>query len=112
MSLDSGLQSPEVCDEAVSLLSEKTSVLRPALPTNMNIVKTKKKRRGGFFAKADAQALLRQSVIVNDLSTFGRMLDAVKKMSQNLVDSQIFQNFIALAVIIAAITVGVETDQR
>ena len=33
-------------------------------------------------------------------------------MSQKLVDSQIFQNFITMTVLIAAITVGVETDKR
>ena len=40
------------------------------------------------------------------------MVDVVKKMSQKLADSQIFQNFITLTVLIAAITVGVETDKQ
>jgi len=116
LSLDSGLQSPEVCD-AVPLPSEKTPVwsrVRPALLPKLSAAKPKRSRRGSFFAKAYAQTLLRQAVIisVNDLSTFGRMVDAVKKFSQKLVDSQMFQNFITLTVIIAAITVGVETDQR
>jgi len=123
LSLDSGLQSPngiqspEACNETLPLPAEYESIwsfARPAIPTKVNTVKTKKSRRSSFFAKADAQALLRQAVIisVNDLSTFGRIVDAVKKMSQKLVDSQIFQNIITIAVIIAAITVGVETDKR
>jgi len=116
LSLDSGIQSPEVCEEAVPLPAEKVvwSQVRTGTPTDVNIVRSKKLRRGSFFAKADAQALLGQAVIVSvdDLSTFGRMVDAVKKTSQKLVDSQVFQNFITFVVIIAAITVGVETDQR
>ena len=70
LSLDSGLQSPmqspEVCDEGVPLPAENKSVwsrVRPTLLPKLSAAKAKKTRRGSFFAKADAQALLRQAAL-------------------------------------------------
>jgi hypothetical protein len=117
---DSSIDSEEQLSEAIeneTPLPAEVSVwsrLRPVIFSKLSD-KNLKSSRGNFLAKVKAQnALLRKSVFVSvkDLSPFGRMMDAMKKMSQKLADSHLFQNFITLTVLIAAITVGVETDKR
>jgi len=116
ISIDSEEKFTEVLDDGMPLNAKKSvwSRLRPVLFTKLREANLKS-TRGNFLAKAKAQnALLRKSVFVTvkDLTPFGRMVNAVKKISQNLADSHLFQNFITVAVIIAAITVGVQTDKR